>query len=593
MLALIDFADPHDGSRLRAAFGTPCRVLQAHRLEEVRPVLDAVQAEALQGRWCVGSVAYEAAPAFDAALQVREHAPATLPLAWFAVFDGPLPPDASQVRAWAFGRVPESDPPAQAHWQAGPDRSAFERDIAAIQSAIAAGDLYQLNHTAQLHGELIQGDPLNLFGALYRAQPAGYAAYLDQGAQQLLSVSPELFFHWDGTDLIARPMKGTAPRGREPEEDAARANALRDSPKEQAENVMIVDLIRNDLSRVAQPHTVRVPRLFHLEALPAVWQMTSDVTAKSRPGTTLTQVFEALFPCGSITGAPKVQAMRLIRQLEHEPRGVYCGTIGVVRPGAVAGTIQATFNVAIRTVTARNGQLLCGVGSGITSGATAEGEWKEWRHKRAFLERASVPFQLLETLALEQGLVRHLDRHLARLERAARHFGYPCELATVRLAMQALADAHPHGLWRVRLLLNAAGQPEAQAYAMDATPAEVTLAVSDQPFAWADSEFVRYKTTRRAHYDAAAPSQAGVFDTILWNERGELTECTRGNLALKIDGQWFTPALSSGLLGGIGREVALAEGQLREAVLFLDDLRRAEAVAFVNSLRGWIPARLA
>lgn len=579
--ALIDFALPQGaGERLRCAFGLPLRVLRADTLSEVKPLLQQVQAESAAGRWCLGFVAYEAAPAFDAALRV--HATAG-PLAWFAIFDQAsdwpqdceLPPGAAEA------------PPAKARWGAGPDRAAFARDIETIQAAIAAGDCYQINHTAQLEGEL-QGSALALYAALRRAQPGGYSAFIDAGEFQLLSVSPELFFDWDGSHLLGRPMKGTAARGDGPRQDQASAAALRTSAKERAENVMIVDLIRNDLSRIAQPHSVQVPRLFHLEALPTVWQMTSDVTATSRPGTQLADVFGALFPCGSITGAPKVQAMRLIHELEPGPRGAYCGAIGVVRPGG-----EATFNVAIRTVTARGQALRCGIGSGITSGATAEGEWQEWRHKRAFLDRASEPFELLETLALADGDLRNLDLHLARLQRAASHFGYAVDEAALRQDLDGLANSHPQGLWRVRVLLDAQGRHQVQAFAMEASPAEVTLALAPQPFAAAFSEFVRYKTTRRAHYDAAAPTQSGVFDAILWNERGELTECTRGNLALQIDGQWLTPALSSGLLDGVGREVVLREGRVREAVLRVDDLRRATGLAFLNSLRGWIAARLA
>ncbi len=585
MRALLDFGQPQDaeGARLRCAFGEPLRVLRAMTLAEVRSLLDQVQAEAQAGRWCVGHLAYEAAPAFDAALQVH---PTEGPLAWFAVFGQAQPwPDDAELPQPCAGAASEA---VRARWGAGPERAAFTRDLDTIQSAIAAGDCYQINHTARIDGELLQGSRLGFYAALRRAQPGGYSAYLDTGECQLLSVSPELFFDWDGTNLLARPMKGTAARGATPELDAVRADVLRGSDKERAENVMIVDLIRNDLSRLAQPHSVRVPRLFELEALPSVWQMTSDVTAQSRPGTTLADVFAALFPCGSITGAPKVQAMRLIRSLEPDARGAYCGAIGVVRPGG-----HATFNVAIRTVTARGRRLSCGIGSGITSGATTEGEWQEWRDKRAFLERASEPFELLETLALHDGALRHAELHLARLLRAARHFGYPCDEDALRAALAELADNHSQGAWRVRLLLDRAGRHQVQAFALEASPVEVTLALASQPFEAARSEFVRYKTTRRAHYEAAAPTQPGVFDVILWNERGELTECTRGNLALKIDGEWLTPALSAGLLDGVGREVALHEGRLREALLKVDDLQRATGLAFVNSLRGWIAARLA
>jgi para-aminobenzoate synthetase/4-amino-4-deoxychorismate lyase len=272
-----------------------------------------------------------------------------------------------------------------------------------------------------------------LFQALQRAQPGGYAAFLDTGDEQLLSVSPELFFEWREGRLLTRPMKGTAPRGSNPEDDAAQAQALRRSPKERAENVMIVDLLRNDLSRIAEPFSVNVPRLFHTEALPAVWQMTSDVEARTRAGCTLADVFAALFPCGSVTGAPKVRAMRAIRELEAGPRGVYCGAMGVLRPGG-----GATFNVPIRTVSLRGKEARCGIGSGITSGSVAEAEWQEWRHKRAFLERASAPFEILETLALEAGRLRNLDEHLARMEATAAHFGTPWDAMQLHACLQAL-----------------------------------------------------------------------------------------------------------------------------------------------------------
>ncbi len=587
MQALIDFADPADAAapRLRRAFGAPQRLLVAHEPAEVRAVLDAAHAAACQGAWCVGFVRYEAAPAFDAALQVH---PADGPLAWFAVHDTAQP--------WPEAAVPgeAGTPDADAGWGGATldwptplSRPAFDAALARIQQAIADGELYQVNHTARLEGRLRSGEAHALFAALQRAQPGGYAACLDTGAEQVLSVSPELFFDWRGGTLLTRPMKGTAARGATPAEDAERAAALRASPKERAENVMVVDLLRNDLSRVALPHSVQVPQLFRLQALPTVWQMTSDVVARSRPGTRLSDVFAALFPCGSVTGAPKVQAMRLSRALEAGPRGVYCGAVGVLQPGGAA-----TFNVAIRTVTLHAGGVArCGIGSGITAGAQADGEWREWRHKRAFLERASAPFDLLETLALAHGACRHADAHLARLGEAAAHFGVPWSPGSARAALAALEARHPQGLWRVRLLLDRHGRAQAEAFEMAATETPVRLALADTPFEMADSEFVRFKTTRRAHYDAAAPHTPGVFDTILWNERGELTECTRGNLALRLGGRWLTPALHCGLLPGIGRALALREGRLQEAVLTRDDLARAEDLAFVNSLRGWLPAQ--
>jgi len=577
MQTLIDFAATGADSAsapLRCAFGAPCQTLVAHSLDQVRPVLDAVQALSQQGFWCVGYLRYEASAAFDPALSVHE---ADGPLAWFGVHEASLEWPAPEMQTAAT---------AVAQWQDGLSRTAFDQGMVDIHRAIADGDVYQINYTSQLHGKL-QGNSLDLFMALRRAQPGGYGAYIDTGSEQVLSVSPELFFDWDGERILTRPMKGTAPRGATAQDDAALAAQLRASAKEQAENVMIVDLIRNDLSRVAQAHSVTVPHLFRLEALPSVWQMTSDVQARTRAGTTLADVFAALFPSGSITGAPKVRAMQMIKALELEPRGVYCGAVGVVRPGGAA-----TFNVAIRTVTAQGGELRCGIGSGITADATANGEWQEWRHKRAFLERASQPFELLETLALEDGHLRHAPDHLARLARAAAHFGYPCDMARVEASLMQLADAHRQGLWRVRLRLDARGQALTEAYVMELTTTPVKLALAPTAFEEAGSEFVRFKTMRRAHYDALAPHRAGVFDTLLWNSQGELTECTRGNVAVQLDGRWVTPPLHCGLLDGVGRANYLREGRLVEAVVRVDELPRATGLAFVNSLRGWLDAVL-
>lgn len=579
--ALIDFTDPRqaEGPRLRQAFGAPREVLVAQRPEEVCAVLDAAQAAARRGAWCVGYLRYEAACAFDAALAVH---PAEGPLAWFAVHDTALP--------W---RQPTQEASPQLQWQKAMARPAFDAALAELQRAIAAGEYYQVNFTAQMRG-LLDGEAgsapaLALFQALQRAQPGGYAAFLDTGEEQLLSVSPELFFDWREGRLLTRPMKGTAPRGINPADDAAQAEALRSSAKERAENVMIVDLLRNDLSRIAEPFSVRVPRLFHTEALPAVWQMTSDVEARTRPGCSLADVFAALFPCGSVTGAPKVRAMRAIRELEPEPRGVYCGAIGVMRPGGAA-----TFNVPIRTVALRGNAARCGIGSGITSGATAGGEWREWKLKQAFVQRASAPFELLETLGLADGQLRDAAAHLVRMSQAAQHFGYPWDARHVQGALRSVADSHVQGAWRVRLLLDAQGRARAEAYALPASPARVRLQLAQQALDEAHGEFVRCKTTRRGHYDAFTPTDPEMFDTLLWNADGEFTECTRGNVAFLLDGRWVTPPLRCGLLAGVGRARALQDGRIQEeAVVRVEDLPRVEALAFVNSLRGWIPADLA
>ena len=584
--ALIDFADPHDGApgtgqRLRHAFGTPCQVLQAFTLAEVRPLLDAVEAQSRQGAWCVGYLRYEAAPAFDPAFAVQA---TTQPLAWFAVYDEAL--------SWPdpHGPAPEA---ILLQWRSWLERPDFDAAVGALLQGIARGDFYQVNYTAPLRASLQPGDAekdpatvaLALFHALQRAQAGGYAAYLNSGDEHILSVSPELFFDWQDGLLLTRPMKGTAPRGATPADDLAAADALKASPKERAENVMIVDLLRNDVSRIAEPFSVQVPRLFHTQALPAVWQMTSDITARTRANCSLADVFAALFPCGSITGAPKVQAMRAIQALEPQARGVYCGALGVVKPGGAA-----IFNVPIRTVTLRGSQALCSIGSGITAGSIAGDEWNEWQYKQAFVRRATTRFELLETLGLQDGQLQNLSAHLARLAQAAQHFGYPWQPDSVEAVLKTLTTSHTTGAWRVRLLLDAQGHAHAQAFALSATPECVRLQLADRPLDEAHSEFVRFKTTHRPHYDAFTPTDVRVFDTVLWNAQHEITECTRGNIALQVGGQWVTPPLRCGLLPGIGRALALQEGRLVESVVHLNDLPTVTGIAFLNSLRGWVNA---
>ncbi|MES2584107.1 MAG: aminodeoxychorismate synthase component I [Pseudomonadota bacterium] len=568
---------PAGSAALRVAFGEPVEVLVAHTLDQVKAVLQAVEERSLQGQWCVGYLRYEAAPAFDSALAVH---PPTGPLAWFGVHDAPLPSE----EIGPGQHAPTADGTRRATWQPGISRAHFDTAMDRLHQAISDGEIYQANLTARNEGQL-HVPPWELFSAMRQAQPGGFAAYIDTGDEQVLSVSPELFFDWHNGHVVTRPMKGTAPRGRTPEDDVAMAAALRSSPKERAENVMIVDLIRNDLSRIAQPFSVTVDGLCRVQALSTVWQMVTDVHADTRPGTGLVDVFSALFPCGSVTGAPKVQAMRLIRELEETDRAVYCGAVGVVRPGG-----SATFNVPIRTVLAQGSHVRTGTGSAITSDAVAEGEWQEWRHKQAYLTRASQSFALLETLALLDGALQHPAAHLARMAASATHFGFVWQPDAVQQTLAALCQQHATGAWRVRLLLDYTGAARVEAFALPATPATVRLQLADRPLLQASSEFVRHKTTRRAHYEQFAPTNSDVFDTVLWNTQGHITECTRGNIALLLDGRWVTPAASCGLLPGVGRAHWLAQGRVAEAVVHLNDLHRAEAMAFVNSLRGWVDA---
>lgn len=574
-----------DGERLRGAFyEAPAQWLRAFSAPELQGVINAAHAAAREGAWVLGGLRYEAAGALDPALCTQSGGSAAL--AEFAIYR-------SDPQPWPETGLCHTGPMAWEDVQ-GDDSEAAQ--IERIREWIRAGDCYQVNLTTRIRANASAvADAGRLFLALHAAQPGGFSLFLREAG--VASVSPELFFDWRPVPeaqrswlLAAQPMKGTAARGADAVEDEAAQAHLRTSAKERAENLMIVDLLRNDMGRVASLGSVRVPRLFELHALPTVWQMTSTVTAVSRPALGLADVFAALFPCGSVTGAPKVRAMQIIQELEPAPRGWYCGALGLLQPGGIA-----TFNVPIRTIEKQGEQWQCGMGSGITLDSTPAAEIAEWRAKMRFLQRAEAPIAALETLRLEDGQWQRLSGHLARLQRTAQHFGIQYSPSHVREVLVQMALAHPVGCWRVRLALGQGGALDARIETLGTTPSPVLLALADAPI---DSlgpaaEFIHHKTTRRECYDTLTRRKpAEAFDLLLWNRDEELTECSFGNIALLIDNQWLTPRRDAGLLPGILREELLAQGRLHEAQLHKRDLARASALAFFNSLRGWCPAEL-
>ncbi len=574
MTFILDFSTPERLPR-RLVFGEPIEVVRADRPDQVRPALQRVSEAAARGLHAAGFVAYEAAPAFDRAARVREGC--TVPLVWFGLYEAPLdtPPAAP-------------GPHALSPWSLDTSPDEYAQAIDAIHAAIRRGDAYQMNYTVRAHADF-SGDARAFYENLRLAQQADFCAYADIGSHRILSASPELFFSWENGLLTTRPMKGTARRGQLPEEDAELARWLRDSEKNRAENLMIVDLLRNDLSRLSMPGGVQVPHLFSIENYPTVLQMTSTITARTRPEVTLDDVFTALFPCGSITGAPKLKSMDIIADLEKSARSVYCGAIGHVSPGGAA-----RFNVAIRTVTldVASGCMECGLGGGITWDSVAADEYAEVQTKSRFLARAAAGFELLETLLLVDGRYELLERHLARLASSVAHFGFtPPQDAAGTLAQYA--QAHPEGRWRVRLLCAPDGTLRIDASAADAPDASLRkVRLAEVPVSRAEP-FLYHKTTRRSLYDAHLSRVSGTaFDVLLWNDAGELTEFTRGNLVLDIDGQRLTPPVSSGLLDGTLRRELVERGELIEQVLTRDDLARAQALWFINSVRGWIPVQL-
>jgi para-aminobenzoate synthetase/4-amino-4-deoxychorismate lyase len=387
-------------------------------------------------------------------------------------------------------------------------------------------------------------------------------------------------------------MKGTAPRGRTTAEDRKQRGLLRSSSKEQAENLMIVDLLRNDLGRVAEIGSVTVDELFALERYPTVWQMTSEVSARVRPGTGLLDLFRALFPCGSVTGAPKRRTMQLIDELEPTPRGIYCGAVGLVAPPSAP--FRARFNVAIRTavVDRTTGEAVYGAGGGITWGSEAAPERAELLTKAAVLAHDVTEHRLLETLAFVPGEgLRNLDRHLARMADSADWAGFRFHRTEVLAAVRG-AVARRVEPARVRILLSRAGEVDVELEAMPPVVARpVRLALDDDPVD-ASSPWLQHKSTRRDVYLTRALRHPEADDVVLVNQHGEVTETTTANVAARLDGRWCTPPTTSGCLPGVERGRLLDAGVLSERVLYPADLSRAEDLAVLSSLRGWRPATL-
>jgi para-aminobenzoate synthetase/4-amino-4-deoxychorismate lyase len=568
----------------------PVGVLEATRAGEVVAVLEAAAAAAGRGLWVAGFVAYEAAPGLDPDLVVRDRDPedpfAALPLAWFAMFER------SEETALPVPRDEGVPVAPEGTWVPTTPRERYEVSVARIRELIAAGETYQVNHTMRLRSR-VEGDARGLYRDLCYAQRAAYAAYLDLGRYRILSASPELFFELRDGAIVTRPMKGTAPRGRWAEEDRAVADRLLSSAKDRAENAMIVDLLRNDLGRISRPGSVTWGDVFRVERYETVWQLTTTVSSRLEAGVDLAGVFRGLFPSGSVTGAPKVRTMQLIRELEDRPRGVYCGAVGYLAPPG-SGHPDARFNVAIRTVTLdrATGTAEYGAGGGITWDSNAGEEYEEAVAKARVLTARRPSFELLETMRHDQVEgVRHLDRHLERLRSSAEHFGFRFDERDVREAVEKAVAAAPAAPSRVRLALDRIGTTRVACTVLPADPDVLKVALDDVPQDPRDV-FLFHKTSRRQRYEDARRRHPDADDVLLINDRGEVTESTIANLAARIEGRWVTPPIDAGLLPGIGRAVALEEGDVTEGALTIDDVRSAEELVLISDTRGRRKAEL-
>jgi para-aminobenzoate synthetase/4-amino-4-deoxychorismate lyase len=572
-----------DDAREEAAparlYRRPVRVVEARTITEVLSSLDSLRSARDAGLHAAGFLSYDAAAAFEPVL--GDSRANDMPLLWFGLFQ-----DYEEI---APSDVPALLPDPAGAWigppEPGVDQAAYDDQFARVVDLIAAGDVYQINLSYRATVRHA-GDPLALYAQLRARAGAGFGALIDTGQDMLLSLSPELFFALDDRRLTCRPMKGTVRRGVTPAEDRALAASLSADPKQRAENLMIVDLMRNDLSRIARPGSVAVPALFTVETYPTVHTMVSTVTADLAEDRDAIDVLAALFPCGSITGVPKIRAMQAIAEVERAspPRGVYTGAIGRLDAGG-----DAMFNVAIRTLAIRRGDAhgSFGVGGGIVADSTAHEEWDECLAKGDFLT-SGTPFDLIETMAFdpETGMPL-LERHLARMKASAELFGFPFDRHAVRNELQA-ATFRLRKPRRIRLVLAKSGAIAIEVSPMPAAPAEpVAVALMPLPVDPADFR-LHHKTSDRAFY---GKPPAGCFDSLFLDPHGYLTEGSFTSLFVERDGLLVTPPRARGLLPGVLRAELIASGRAIEGDLIIADLAGRFFVG--NALRGLIPAIVA
>jgi len=531
-----------------------------------------VEAAVDRGLTAAGFLSYEAAGAFDRHLVT--HPPSDFPLLWFGLYEPSNQGTHADEADESFHVSP---------WRPLVGKEDYLAAITRIRELIAAGDTYQVNYTFPMEASF-EGNPLAWFGQLCRNQRTDHSVYVDAGRYKIISASPELFFRLDGESLETRPMKGTRKRGRWLEEDQALAQELASSEKDRAENVMIVDLLRNDMGQISETGSVEVTRLFDVERYQTVWQMTSTIESRTRAS--VSSILRALFPSGSVTGAPKVRTMQIIKELEPFPRGVYCGAIGIWQPGRKAG-----FNVAIRTVTVdtERGMAKYNVGGGITWGSTAQAEYEECLIKASVLTQNRPDFQLLESILFDKDYFL-LDLHLARLKASAEYFGFHVDLDAVRAQLDLNAADYEGQKLKIRLLVARDGSFQIEVQPVAGTILR-TVALAADPVDEQDV-FLYHKTTCRDVYNCAKSARPDVDDVLLWNARGEVTESTVANVAVELDGRWVTPPVASGLLAGTLRQHLLDAGKLQEAIVLKEDLPRATALALFNSVRQWMPVTL-
>ena len=570
-------------------FTEPTEIVSAVTPEEVPAALARLEAGTTAGLYAAGFFAYELGYVLEP--KIRDLLPEgrNVPLLWFGLYRAPREMSEREVDHWLSTHTRSGSyqfTSVACAW----DGAEYEQRFSAVQDKIRAGDIYQLNLTFKARFRL-EGSPLTFYRDMRQRQRVAYAGIVDTGEVTVLSASPELFIEKHGRVVSTRPMKGTAPRAGTPEADADQRRVLSSDVKQRAENLMIVDLMRNDLGRIAEVGSVSVTDLFTVETYRTLHQLTSGVKATLKEEVGLADLVRAIFPPGSVIGAPKIRAMELIRDYETEPRGVYCGAIGHISPKG-----EALFNVAIRTpVIFRDGRGEMGIGSGVVYDSVGAKEYAECLLKMKFLTDPPKSFELIETLLHDAGSGYWLlERHLKRLEASAAYFGYAFDESAVRVALTDAVKGRAGERLRVRLLLAEDGKLTVTVAEQPAQkPGAVMRYVISETRLDSTNAFLFHKTTRRELYDREWQHYADTMkaDEVLYlNERGELAEGSRTNIFVERDGKLVTPPLSSGLLPGVLRSELLASGKAVEATLTPDDLEGSNVVYVGNSVRGLVRA---
>lgn len=556
-------------------FTNPHQIISAENIDDVHGMLQKIERLIDRNNWhAAGFVSYEAAPAFDGALQVRSAV--DFPLLWFGLYPKPRSLKTSEV---FLNKLQAANP--QKEFRSPVTRESYNAAIEKVKDYIAQGKTYQVNYTMRLNADF-SGEEWDFFLSLAQTQNK-YAAYIDTGRHVICSASPELFFKLDGNKIYSNPMKGTATRGRTTLEDKERSEWLYTSIKNRAENVMIVDMVRNDLGRIAEIGSVQVPELFKIEKYPTLLQMTSTVQAKTNAS--MDEIFTALFPCASITGAPKVSTMNIIAELETTPRKIYTGSIGYLSPNR-----KAQFNVAIRTalIDRENKTAEYGVGGGIVWDSTSADEYSEALLKARVLTERPQEFSLIETLLWtpEDGYFLR-EKHVSRMQDSADYFGFPFSGEEFQNCLNQLAGRFDSPQ-RVRILLNRLGEFKTEARDFQSQGKVFKVCLAENPIN-SNNVFLFHKTTQREMY----PSIPAAFDDVLlYNENGDLTEFTIGNLIAEINGELFTPPISCGLLAGTFRAHLLETGKIKEREIHRDELGKCSKLFLANSVRKWVDVEI-